>query len=107
MTRPAKTSKKSKSNPSSPTKLDRGTKRRFQIRLLKWYDECGRDLPWRRTADPYRILVSEVMLQQTQVDRVIPKYHEFLEKYPTLKIWQGLAAAEPDDVRETWYPPRV
>ena len=101
MTRPAKTSKKSKSRPSSPTKLDRGAKRRFQIRLLKWYDEYGRDLPWRRTADPYRILVSEVMLQQTQVDRVIPKYHEFLEKYPTLK---DLAAAEPDDVRETWYP---
>lgn len=59
-------------------------KRRFQIRLLKWYDEFGRDLPWRRTSDPYRILVSEIMLQQTQVDRVIPKYHEFLEKYPTL-----------------------
>ena len=99
--RPAKTSKKSKVIPSSQPKPDRGTKRRFQIRLLKWYDECGRDLPWRRTADPYRILVSEVMLQQTQVDRVIPKYHEFLEKYPTLK---DLAEAEPDDVRETWYP---
>ena len=77
------------------------TKRRFQLRLLKWYREHGRDLPWRRTSDPYRILVSEVMLQQTQVDRVIPKYHEFLEKYPTLK---DLASAEPDDVRETWYP---
>ena len=77
------------------------TKRRFQLRLLKWYREYGRDLPWRRTSDPYRILVSEVMLQQTQVDRVIPKYHEFLEKYPTLK---DLASAEPDDVRETWYP---
>ena len=76
-------------------------KRRFQLRLLKWYREYGRDLPWRRTSDPYRILVSEVMLQQTQVDRVIPKYHEFLEKYPTLK---DLASAEPDDVRETWYP---
>ena len=76
-------------------------KRRFQLRLLKWYREHGRDLPWRRTSDPYRILVSEVMLQQTQVDRVIPKYHEFLEKYPTLK---DLASAEPDDVRETWYP---
>ena len=77
------------------------TKRRFQLRLLKWYREHGRDLPWRRTSDPYRILVSEVMLQQTQVDRVIPKYHEFLEKYPTLK---DLASAEPDAVRETWYP---
>ena len=76
-------------------------KRRFQKRLLTWYSEYGRDLPWRRTSDPYKILVSEVMLQQTQVDRVIPKYHEFLEKYPTIK---DLASAEPEDVRETWYP---
>ena len=81
--------------------LARGLKRRFQNRLLKWYEEFGRDLPWRRTSDPYKILVSEVMLQQTQVDRVIPKYHEFLGKYPTLK---DLAAAQPDEVRETWYP---
>ena len=82
--------------------IDRGPKRRFQNRLLKWYDEFGRDLPWRRTSDPYKILVSEVMLQQTQVDRVIPKYHEFLGKYPTLN---DLAASQPDDVRETCYPP--
>ena len=81
--------------------LERGLKRRFQVRLLKWYGQHGRDLPWRRTANPYKILVSEVMLQQTQVDRVIPKYHEFLEKYPTLS---DLAAAKPEDVRETWYP---
>ena len=78
-----------------------GKKRRFQNRLLKWYQENGRDLPWRRTANPYKILVSEVMLQQTQVDRVIPKYHEFLEKYPTLN---DLAAAEPEEVRKTWFP---
>jgi len=89
-----------KTSASAPS-IDRGPKRRFQNRLLKWYDEFGRDLPWRRTSDPYKILVSEVMLQQTQVDRVIPKYHEFLGKYPTLK---DLAAAKPDDVRETWYP---
>lgn len=76
-------------------------KRKFQKRLLKWYDESGRDLPWRRTEDPYKVLVSEVMLQQTQVDRVIPKFHEFLEKYPTV---QDLAEAKPDDVRKTWYP---
>ena len=50
----------------------------------------GRDLPWRRTSDPYHILVSEMMLQQTQVDRVLPKYHEWLEKYPSLA---ALAAA--------------
>jgi len=84
-----------------PAGIARGTKRRFQIRLLKWYGEFGRDLPWRRTVDPYKILVSEVMLQQTQVDRVIPKYHEFLQRYPTLK---DLARAAPDEVRQTWYP---
>ena len=76
-------------------------KRKFQKRLLKWYDESGRDLPWRRTKDPYKILVSEVMLQQTQVDRVIPKFHEFLQKYPTI---QDLAEACPEDVRQTWSP---
>ncbi len=76
-------------------------KRQFQARLLKWYRENGRDLPWRKTSDPYKILVSEVMLQQTQVDRVIPKYHEFLERFPTLK---DLATAEPEEVRKTWYP---
>jgi len=76
-------------------------KRKFQKRLLIWYEECGRDLPWRRTEDPYKILVSEVMLQQTQVDRVIPKFHEFLQKYPTV---QDLAEARPEDVRKTWYP---
>src|SRR5439155_107967 len=61
-----------------------GTIRRFQRRLLAWYAEHGRDLPWRRTRHPYRVLVSEIMLQQTQVDRVIPKYREFLRHYPTL-----------------------
>ena len=76
-------------------------KRKFQKRLLKWYSESGRDLPWRRTEDPYKVLVSEMMLQQTQVDRVIPKFHEFLQKYPTI---QELAKAHPDDVRKTWYP---
>ncbi len=78
-----------------------GAKRRFGLRLLKWYREYGRDLPWRRTSDPYRILVSEVMLQQTQVDRVIPKYHEFLERYPD---FSALAEAPVEQVRETWYP---
>ena len=75
-----KSSKKSRRvNSAVSTKLARGPKRKFQNRLLKWYNEFGRDLPWRRTSDAYKILVSEVMLQQTQVDRVIPKYHEFLE----------------------------
>ncbi len=76
-------------------------KRKFQKQLLKWYGEHGRDLPWRRTENPYKVLVSEIMLQQTQVDRVIPKFHEFLEKYPTV---QDLAQAQPEEVRKTWYP---
>jgi A/G-specific adenine glycosylase len=81
--------------------VDLRLKRRFQRRLLGWYAEHGRDLPWRKTKDPYRILVSEVMLQQTQVDRVVPKYHEFLDRYPS---FQELAAAEPREVREHWHP---
>jgi A/G-specific adenine glycosylase len=76
-------------------------RRRFQRRLLTWYARHQRDLPWRRTADPYRILVSEIMLQQTQVDRVVPKYHEFLGRYPT---FDDLARARPADVRKTWSP---
>ena len=59
-------------------------RRRFRARLLTWYRRHGRDLPWRKTADPYHILVSEIMLQQTQVDRVLPKYAEWLDKYPSL-----------------------
>ena len=76
-------------------------RQRFQRRLLAWYRRHHRDLPWRRTRDPYRILVSEIMLQQTQVERVIPKYHEFLAKYPTL---HALARARLPEVRRTWYP---
>lgn len=101
---PSRTTKKTRSAPKKrkgSELIERGLKRRFQTRLLRWYRQHGRDLPWRRTADPYKILVSEVMLQQTQVDRVIPKYHEFLEKYPTLK---ELAAANPNEVRKTWHP---
>jgi A/G-specific adenine glycosylase len=73
----------------------------FRRRLLDWYRRNGRDLPWRQTRDPYRILVSEVMLQQTQVDRVLPKYHEWLDKYPT---FEALAAAPEADVAATWRP---
>jgi A/G-specific adenine glycosylase len=68
---------------------------------LRWYKVHGRDLPWRRTDNPYHILVSEVMLQQTQVDRVLPKYHEWLEKYPS---FEALASAPEAEVRRTWYP---
>jgi A/G-specific adenine glycosylase len=81
-----------------PTPAER---RRFRQRLLTWYRAFGRDLPWRRTDDPYHILVSEMMLQQTQVDRVLPKYHEWLTKYPSL---EELAAAPEEDVSATWRP---
>jgi A/G-specific adenine glycosylase len=76
-------------------------RRRFRHRLLTWYRRHGRDLPWRKTDDPYHILVSEIMLQQTQVDRVLPKYAEWLEKYPSMQV---LAAAAEQDVTTTWYP---
>ena len=76
-------------------------RRRFRARLLTWYGRHGRDLPWRKTDDPYHILVSEIMLQQTQVDRVLPKYAEWLDKYPSMEV---LAAAPERDVTETWYP---
>jgi A/G-specific adenine glycosylase len=67
--------------------------------LLAWYREAGRDLPWRDTRDPYAILVSEVMLQQTQVDRVVPRYLRWLERWPTVV---ALAAAAPADVIVAW-----
>jgi len=57
----------------------------FRGRILSWYRRSGRDLPWRRTRDPYRVLVSEVMLQQTQVARVVPAYRRFLRRFPTLR----------------------
>ena len=76
-------------------------RRQFRRRLLTWYQVNGRDLPWRRTDDPYHILVSEVMLQQTQVDRVLPKYEEWLTRYPSL---DALAGADEADVVQTWRP---
>jgi A/G-specific adenine glycosylase len=68
-------------------------------RLLAWYGGSARDLPWRRTRDPYAILVSEVMLQQTQVDRVIPRWVRWLERWPTAA---ALAAAGTADVIVEW-----
>jgi A/G-specific adenine glycosylase len=76
-------------------------RQRFRRGLLTWYRRHGRALPWRTTSDPYHILVSEVMLQQTQVDRVLPKYHEWLLKYPS---FAALAEAPDEDVVKTWYP---
>jgi A/G-specific adenine glycosylase len=71
----------------------------IRSRLLGWYRENARDLPWRRTRDPYAILVSEVMLQQTQVDRVIPYFERFLERFPTV---QALAEAPTAEVIRLW-----
>jgi len=73
--------------------------REFRRRLLRWFRRHGRDLPWRRTRDPYRVAVSEFMLQQTQVSRVEGFYHDFLARFPTV---QHLAAAPPTAVREAW-----
>src|SRR5688500_19161817 len=67
--------------------------------LLAWVSDNGRSLPWRETNDPYAILVSEVMLQQTQVERVIPRWHSWLERWPTPA---ALAAATPADVIRAW-----
>jgi A/G-specific adenine glycosylase len=72
---------------------------RFRRLLARWYRRHGRDLPWRRTRDPYRVLVSEIMLQQTQVSRVETYYQRFLERFPSV---HDLAAAPPRAVRESW-----
>ena len=72
---------------------------RFRRALRTWYGKHHRDLPWRRTRDPYRVLVSELMLQQTQVSRVLGFYESFLQRFPTL---QRLADARPGRVMEAW-----
>src|SRR4249919_3291323 len=79
--------------------VDRSRARKFSTVLRRWFQDHGRDLPWRKTRDPYRILVSELMLQQTQVSRVVPKYAEFLETFPTL---HDIARARPKRVTEAW-----
>ena len=72
---------------------------RFRRKLLAWWARAARDLPWRRTRDPYRVLVSEFMLQQTQVSRVAEYYPRFIEQFPDLG---ALARARPRAVREAW-----
>ena len=67
--------------------------------LAAWFDENGRPLPWRKTRDPYAILVSEVMAQQTQIDRVVPRWHTWLERWPTV---EALAVAPAADVIREW-----
>ena len=67
--------------------------------LLAWFQECSRPLPWRETQDPYAILVSEVMSQQTQVERVVPRWERWLDRWPTVA---ALAAASPADAIREW-----
>src|SRR5215472_7837380 len=75
--------------------------KRVHSELLQWYALEQRDLPWRSTNDPYAILVSEMMLQQTQVQRVLPKFEQFLSAFPTLA---ELAQASTADVISVWVP---
>lgn len=69
-------------------------------KILAWFKQHGRDLPWRKTSDAYAIVVSEIMLQQTQVDRVIPKYQAFLKQFPS---WEVLAQASQAEVVKMWH----
>src|SRR5262245_31513758 len=80
-------------DPSAP-QLDEATVSIFQPLLHDWFARSGRDLPWRRTRDPYRILVSEIMLQQIQVVRAIPFYETFVERFPTVAVLAGAPLAE-------------
>ena len=73
--------------------------RAFRQALLDWYDTEKRDLPWRRDHDPYHILISETMLQQTQVATVIPYYQRFLAQFPTV---EALASAQEAEVMKAW-----
>jgi A/G-specific adenine glycosylase len=82
----------------APT-IDRARRLAFGRKLRAWYRVHHRDLPWRRTRDPYHVLVSELMLQQTQVSRVLLKYAEFLERFPTL---ESVARARARHVMAAW-----
>lgn len=84
---------------TTPSNLQPDVSLDFRQRLIAWWQQNRRDLPWRHTRDPYRILISEVMLQQTQVDRVIPYYHRWLEAFPTV---HELAAAPTAEVIRHW-----
>ncbi len=84
---------------SSPFGVSAETLATIRGALLEWFVGHGRDLPWRRTRDPYQIMVSEIMLQQTQVDRVIPKYKAFLEQFSRIA---ALASAPTAEVIRAW-----
>jgi A/G-specific adenine glycosylase len=85
--------------PDEPARPSLSLRRRIRRRLLSWFDKARRDLPWRRNRDPYRIWVSEVMLQQTTVAAVVPYFERFLSAFPTL---QDLAAAPEQQVLRLW-----
>ena len=76
--------------------IARGRRRSFQRRVLGWYAAYGRDLPWRRTRDPYAILVSEILSHQTQISRVVPVYERVLRRYPTV---QAMARAPLGEIK--------
>jgi A/G-specific adenine glycosylase len=82
--RPRKARGRRAANAPIALDLDDGRLRAFSRKLRSWFRKHGRDLPWRRTRDPYRVLVSELMLQQTQVSRVVDYYERFLTRFPTL-----------------------
>ena len=80
-------------------RLDQEAVNKFQQNVMDWWSENARDLPWRNSPGPYEVMVSEIMLQQTQVNRVIPKYLQFLQEFPTLEV---LAAAEIKHLLIVW-----
>ncbi len=84
---------------ASPAVWDRATVRHFRHRLLEWYRREKRTLPWRSDPDPYRVWISEIMLQQTQVRTVLPYYERFIERFPDM---QTLASAPESEVLELW-----
>src|SRR5438094_4620805 len=81
--------------------IARGRRRSFQHRVLDWYAAHGRDLPWRRTRDPYAILVSEVLSHQTQIARVLPVYERLLGRYPTVTALASAPLAEVKAITDT------
>jgi A/G-specific adenine glycosylase len=82
--------------PALQAQIDPTRLRYYRTTLRRWFDAQGRDLPWRRTRDPYRIMVSEIMLHQTQVPRVASVYNEFIDRFPSL---QDVADASLDEVK--------
>jgi A/G-specific adenine glycosylase len=95
----ALTARRKTRKPITGVDVDRAIAASFGKKLRAWYRRNARDLPWRQTRDAYRVLVSELMLQQTQVSRVVEYYGEFLERFPTLA---HVARAKPARVTEAW-----